>query len=62
MFVQALEAETQHIGHEYLASVLRKAKAALKSRLIQAEPRAPPKPPPRRSLKSAKQVCELIVK
>lgn len=42
LFVQALEAERQHTGHEHLAKVLREAKAALKSRVI-----TPPKPPPK---------------
>lgn len=48
LFVQALEAEKQHSGHEHLAKVLRDAKATLKSRLI-----VPPKPPP----KPPKKVC-----
>ena len=39
LFLQALEAEKQHTGHEHLAKELRKAKAALKIR--------PPTPPPK---------------
>ena len=42
LFVQALEAEKQHTGHDHLAKILRDAKAALKSRLI-----VPPKPLPK---------------
>ena len=42
LFVQALEAEKQHTGHEHLAKELRKAKAAIKSGLI-----TPPTPPPK---------------
>ena len=45
LFVEALEAEKEHIGHEHLARVLRKAKAALKSRLV--TPRTGPLPPPK---------------
>ena len=51
LFVQALEAEKQHTGHEHLAKVLRDAKAALKSRLI-----VPPKPPPK-----TKKVCYIVI-
>ena len=52
LFVQALEAEKQHSGHEHLAKILRDAKAALKSRLI-----VPPKPPP----KPPKKVCYILI-
>ena len=51
LFVQALEAEKQHTGHEHLAKVLRDAKAALKNRLI-----VPPKPPPK-----PKKVCYIAI-
>ena len=44
LFLQALEAEKQHMGHEHLAKVLRDAKAALKGRLISVPPKPPPKP------------------
>ena len=44
LFVQALEAEKQHMGHEHLAKVLRDAKAALKSQLIVLPPKLPSKP------------------
>jgi len=45
LFVEALEAEKQHTGHEHLAKMLRIGKAALKSRLI--IPRTAPPPPPK---------------
>ena len=45
LFVEALEAEKQHIGHEHLAKMLRNGKASLKSRLI--IPRTAPPPPPK---------------
>ena len=45
LFVQALEAEKQHTGHEYLARKLREGKSALKSRLIIPSARAPIPPP-----------------
>ena len=44
VFVQALEAEKQHTGHEHLAKVLKEAKSALKRRVI-TPPTPPPKPP-----------------
>lgn len=44
LFVQALETEKQHIGHEHLAKVLRDAKAVLKSRQILLPPKPLPKP------------------
>ena len=34
LFVRALEAEKQHVGHEYLAKVLRGSKAALNDKLV----------------------------
>ena len=43
LFIQALEAEQQHIKHKHLAKVLRDAKAVLISQLI-APPKLPPKP------------------
>ena len=42
LFIQALEAEKQHTGHEHLAKELRRAKAALKVR-----PVVPPTPAPK---------------
>ena len=45
LFVEALEAEKQHTGHEHLAKVLRMGKAALKSRVIAHSTKAPTPPP-----------------
>lgn len=55
LFVQALEAEKQHTGHDHLAKVLREAKAALKCRLITGPPKPPPKP------KKVPQTAELAM-
>lgn len=56
LFVQTLEAEKQHTGHEHLAGILKKAKANLKARLIRQN--EPPRPPP----KPAKKVYSDLVK
>ena len=54
LFVQALEAETQHPGHERLAKILRKEKAALKSRVITHSNKAPISPPKPRSTRKVR--------
>ena len=43
LFVNALQAEKKHTGHEHFAEELIKAKATLKNQLIRPEP--PPRPP-----------------
>ena len=43
-FVQALEAEKQHTGHEHLAKEFKKAKAAALKGRPTARPTPPPKP------------------
>ena len=42
LFIQALEAEKQHVNHSHLAKMLREAQAALTGQLI-TPPRLPPK-------------------
>ena len=47
LFVQALDAEKQHTGHDHIAKELRKAKAHAKAAALKGRPTAPPTPPPK---------------